>query len=231
MTLDSFLNQFGASLGQGDVWVSLGVAAAGGLVASAVCPCTLPVGLGMASITSVSETHTRRSGIAIAISFFLGIAINLMLLGAIAGRLGFLLTESFGRYWTLTMAAASFLAAFLAFRGPSLKVRQLEDLRRPGLAGAFAYGFIFSLGTSVAPLLLLLAIVASQASLGYGLALAAAFGIGRGLPFLVIGLFSSAVMQFSAFGAWRHAIQLVSVMGLVLVGVYYTHSFVILLEV
>lgn len=43
---------------------------------------------------------------------------------------------------------------------------QLEAWRRPGLVGAFGYGFIFSLGTSVAPLLLLFTVLTSQRAAG-----------------------------------------------------------------
>lgn len=67
---------------------------------------------------------------------------------------------------------ASLVAAGLAFYGPRLRVDKLAALRRPGAIGAFGYGFIFSLGTSAAPLLLLLAVSAAQASFLYGLLLA-----------------------------------------------------------
>jgi hypothetical protein len=51
------------------------------------------------------------------------------------------------------MALLSLTAAILAFWGPRLKSYQLAGLRKPGVAGAFLYSFIFSLGTSAAPLL------------------------------------------------------------------------------
>ncbi|RUL83553.1 cytochrome c biogenesis CcdA family protein [Tautonia sociabilis] len=228
MTLEEYLRQFGSSLSDGSL-PALGVALVAGILASAVCPCTLPVGLGMAGVVTASESQSRRVGLLVALAFFLGIVANLTLLGAVAGRLGAILTESFGRSWALTMALVSLVAAIVAFRGPRLNVDQLAALRRPGLAGSFGYGFVFSLGTSAAPLLLLLTIAATQARPGYGAVLAFAFGLGRGLPFLLVGLFAGALVRLTRIGAWRRAIQAASGAALLLVSAYYARAFLALL--
>lgn len=228
MTLDEFLRQFGSDLDQEFTLLGLAVTFLAGIVASAVCPCTLPVGLGMASVAGASEVESRRSGWKIAAAFFAGIAINLTFLGLLAGRLGALATESFGRYWALGMAILSLVAAAFAFWGPRLKVSQLTRWRRTGLAGAFGYGFIFSLGTSVAPLLLLLTISAAQASPIQGLFLVFTFGLGRGLPFLVAGVAGSAITGIMRLGAWRRTIQVVSGCALLVVSGYYARVFLAL---
>jgi cytochrome c-type biogenesis protein len=228
MTLDAFLRQFGVSLTEGTLW-GFAVALAAGIVASAVCPCTLPVGLGMAGLVGESESQTRRSGFLIALSFFGGIVVNLTVLGAVAGHLGAVLTESFGRYWTLTMALVSLIAAGAAFWGPRLKVSELAALRRPGLLGAFLYGFLFSLGTSAAPLFLLLTVAVAKGSPVYGIALAFVFGLGRGLPFLLVGVFAGALVRLTSFGQWRRALQVLSGSALLVVSVYYARAFMALL--
>lgn len=224
MSLEEFLRQFGAGLGHG-VFASAGVSFLAGILASAVCPCTLPVGLGMASLSGASEGEHRHTGLQVAAAFFAGVVLSLTLLGAAAGRLGALATQSFGRSWTLAMALLSLAAAALAFAGPRLKVRQLEALRRPGLAGAFGYGFVFSLGTSVAPLILLLTVSAAQARPAYGLLLALAFGAGRGLPFLLAGWAGSAVSAFGRLWRWRSRLQLASGCVLLVVSAYYANTF------
>jgi len=228
MTLQEFLQKFAAGLPSGSAW-ALGIAILGGVVSSAVCPCTLPVGLGMAGAAGASETQSRRGGFMIAVAFFAGIVVNLTILGALASRLGGILTESFGRYWTLGMAALSLAAAILAFWGPRLRPSQLATLRKPGVTGAFVYGFIFSLGTSAAPLLVLLTVAASQAGTAYGVLLSFAFGVGRGLPFLLVGVFAGAVMRLARIGAWRRTIQFISGSALLFVSIYYVHAFVGLL--
>jgi cytochrome c-type biogenesis protein len=228
ITLDEFLRQFGSGLGHGPL-VASGVGFLAGIMASAVCPCTLPVGLGMASVSGASEAEARRQGLKVAGAFFAGIVLNLTLLGALTGRLGTLATESFGRSWALAMGLLSLLAAAAAFWAPRLKVSQLEALRRPGLAGAFGYGFVFSLGTSVAPLLLLLTVSAANGRPGYGFLLAFTFGIGRGLPFLAAGLAGSAVTAFAGLARWRGAIEVASGCMLLALSAYYTRTFMALL--
>ncbi len=228
MTLEDFLRSFGSNLSDGSL-LSVEIALIAGILASAVCPCTLPVGLGMAGVVGASESQSRKAGFLIALAFFLGIVVNLTLLGAVAGRLGTILTESFGRYWALAMAVLSFAAALLAFWGPRLSVDRLAALRKPGLAGAFSYGFIFSLGTSAAPLLLLMTVAATQADPGYGAVLAFVFGLGRGLPFLLVGLFAGVLIRLTRIGIWRRAIQTVSGCALLFVSVYYARAFVALL--
>ena len=190
MNLQDFLDQFGHSLSQGSL-ASFLVAFAAGVVACAICPCTLPVGLGIAGMVSTNTNERFSTGFSVALSFFAGIVICLSVLGALAGHFGGLLTLSFGKYWALAMAVISAIAAIIAFYGPYLGVSQLEALRRPGIGGSFLYGAIFTLGTSAAPLLLLLSIAAATGDIFYGFFLAVAFGLGRGLPF------------FSCWFVWR----------------------------
>lgn len=228
MILEDFLQRFGAWLPDAGGAAVL-VAIVAGVLASAVCPCTLPVGIGVATAAGGTESQERRSGLLIALAFFVGIVVNLTLLGAVAGRLGAILTESFGRYWALAMAIFSLVAALAAFWGPRLKVQRLADLRRPGISGAFMYGFIFSLGTSAAPLLVLLTVSAAQARAEYGLLLAFAFGIGRGLPFLIVGLFVGLIMRFAWLARWRRPLQFMSGAALLAVAGYYVRAFATLL--
>ena len=228
MTLEQFLRDFGSNLSEGSVW-GVGVALVAGVIASAVCPCTLPVGVGMAGVVGASESQSRRSGFLIAATFFAGIVVSLTVLGALAARIGAVLTESFGMYWALVMAVVSLVAAVVAFYGPRLKVDRLAALRKPGLAGSFGYGFIFSLGTSAAPLLLLLTVAAAQAEPLYGVLLAFTFGLGRGLPFLLVGVFAGAVSRLARMGLWRRAMQVLSGCALLFVSVYYARAFVALL--
>lgn len=225
ITLDEFLRHAGQGNG---LLVTVGVSFLAGIVACAVCPCTLPVGIGVASVASASETAEQRGGIKIAAAFFAGIVINLAILGTIAGRLGTLATESFGRNWALVMAAVSLLAAGVAFWGPRLKPSQLAALRRPGLMGALGYGFIFSLGTSVAPLLLLLAFSAATARPEHGFILALAFGIGRGAPFLLLGLLAGLAVRFTRLTQWRRTLQVGSGCALLLLAGYYVQTFMAL---
>ncbi|MBA2563389.1 MAG: thiol:disulfide interchange protein [Chitinophagaceae bacterium] len=176
-------------------------------------------------VSSNTENRTNR-GFMIALGFFCGIVVCLSVLGALAGKLGVFLTETFGQYWTLSMALISAIAAFLAFYGPRLTVTKLAAIRRPGIGGSFVYGLVFSLGTSAAPLLLLLSVAAATANPVYGFILALSFGIGRGLPFLIVSAFAGAVTKFAQLTWLRTSIQIVSGLALLFVCYYYVKVFI-----
>ncbi|OJU62063.1 MAG: thiol:disulfide interchange protein [Armatimonadetes bacterium 55-13] len=229
MTLEEFLKGFGGTLSTGSP-AALGVAFLTGVVSSAICPCTLPVGIGVAGQAGAREGEAKGTGLWTALAFFSGIVVNLTILGALAGRLGAVLSESFGKYWALGMSLFSLVAAVVAFYGPRLKTGELASLRRPGLLGAFGYGFVFSLGTSAAPLLLLIAVAAAEARPVYGFVLALAFGVGRGLPFLLAGAFAGAVMRLTRLGSWRRAVHYASGVALLFVSFYYAKAFLIFLK-
>lgn len=228
MTLEEFLQPLSSDLGHSSL-TALGITFLGGIMASVVCPCTLPVGIGVAGIAGASQARLRHGGLQISIAFFAGIVISLTVLGALAGRLGALATESFGRNWALAMAIVSFGAALLAFWRPRMKIDTLTAWRSPGVVGTFGYGLVFSLGTSVAPLLLLLTIAAAEGRPEHGLLLAFIFGLGRGLPFLLAGVAGSAITGLTRLGLWSRTIQLVSGAALLIVSVYYANVFVELL--
>ncbi len=228
MNLERFIEQFSQALADGSLF-SLVIALLAGIVACGVCPCTLPVGLGIAGLVSTNTEKKSNKGLFIAFTFFLGIVACLAIMGALAGRLGIFLTENFGRYWAISMALISAIAAVIAFYGPRLKINQLTSLRKPGFAGTFIYGFIFGFGTSAAPLLLLLSVVAARGNALFGFLLALSFGVGRGLPFLLVGGFANVVTKFVQLTWFRKSIQIGSGLALLFVSIYYFRVYLNLL--
>lgn len=226
MTLEQVLQPLAS--GDPGSLTAIGITFAAGIVASAVCPCTLPVGLGVAGMAGASEAGSRRAGLRVAAAFFVGIVVSLTVLGALAGRIGALATESFGRNWALAMAIVSLGAALLAFWWPRMKLDRLTAWRRPGVLGAFGYGLVFSVGTSVAPLLLLLTVAAAEGQTARGVLLALVFGLGRGLPFLAAGLAASAVTRLARLGLWDRAMQVLSGVALLGVSGYYAQVYMAL---
>lgn len=224
MTLEQFIQQFSQSLAKGSV-LSLLIAGAG-VITTGVCPCTLPVGLGIAGLVSSNTENKSNRGFMIALAFFTGIVVCLSILGALAGKLGIFFTESFGQYWALSMALISAVAAVFAFYGPRFTTTKLAAMRKPGIGGSFVYGLIFSLGTSAAPLLLLLSVAAATANPIYGFILALVFAIGRGLPFLIVSSFAGAVTKFAQLTWLRKSIQIISGLALLYVCYYYVRVFI-----
>lgn len=228
MNLERFIEQFSEALAGGSLF-SLVIALLAGIVACGVCPCTLPVGLGIAGLVSTNTEKKSNKGFFIAFTFFLGIVACLAILGILAGRLGIFLTENFGKYWAMSMALISAIAAVIAFYGPRLKISQLTSLRKPGFAGTFIYGFVFGLGTSAGPLLLLLSVVAAKGNALFGFLLALSFGVGRGLPFLLVGGFANVVTKFAQLTWFRKSIQIGSGLALLFVSIYYFRVYLNLL--
>ncbi len=169
---------------------------------------------------------SNRFGVPLAASFFAGVTLSLLLLGTAAAWAGRLLVQ-----WSATFAIAtamlSILAGLAALLGPVLRQRfpNPSVKRRGGIGGAFVYGLFYTvatLTTSAGPLMLLLTIAAAVGRPLYGAALSLAYGIGRGLPFLLLGLFAGRV------GGWlarlertRRIAEVVSGLALIGVGVYF----------
>lgn len=61
------------------------------------------------------------------------------------------------------------------------------------------------------------------------MALAFAFGVGRGVPFLVVGVFASLLTRFVRLASARPILQLVSGAALLFVSAYYFRAFATLL--
>jgi cytochrome c-type biogenesis protein len=162
----------------------------------------------------------------IAFAFFAGIVISLVVLGTLASYFGRLLARWSG---TFAIAAAVFSigAGVIAIAGPALRrrVSNVDVTKRGGALGAFVYGLLYTvatLTTSAGPLLLLLTIAAAIGEPLYGAILSFGYGIGRGLPFLVLAYFAGgAAAWLTKMDRWRRGAEVVSGIALIGVGGYF----------
>lgn len=194
----SFIQSLEASVAQYPL-VALFVAAVGGVMSTTTCPCTLPTGVGLVSyvgyqVESVAEGARRRYGAALSVAFFLGLLVSLAVLGTIAALLGRVVAQ-----WDAAFAGGAalitLLAGLAALFGRALRSRVPDPAvrRRGGILGSFLYGLVYSVATitsSAGPLLLLLTVSAAVGRPLYGAVIAVAFAVGRGFPFLLLGLFA-----------------------------------------
>lgn len=224
MIVEEFLKTYAEVLLHGS-WVVVGIAFVAGLLSSAMCPFTLPVGLGVAGVVGTAESRARGTGFPIATAFFSGLVLSLTTLGTLAGLLGLVATQAVGQWWMLVMAGLAFLAALMVLSGPSLRLPNVMALRRPGLLGAFVYGLIFSLGTPAVSLLLLLTVAAAEHRPAYGALLALGYGVGRGVPFLLFGLCSGVATRLRCQPTWSRAIQVTTGSLLLMITGYYLWVF------
>ena len=179
-----------------------------------------------ARVDAVAVERRRAHGVVLALSFFVGVVLSIGALGIAASYIGRLLADwSVG--FAIATAVVSFCAGVAAVFAPLLRrrFRSPKVEKRGGLTGAFVYGLAYTLATvttGAGPLFLLLTITAAIGRPAYGGLLAFAYGIGRGLPFLLLGIFAGAV------GTWlarverlRRGAELVSGIALVAIGGYF----------
>ena len=150
----------------------------------------------------------------------------MLALGIAASYAGRLFSQ-WSAWFAVGAAVFAFLAGLAAIFGPVLRryIPDPEVRKRGGIAGAFMYGFLYSVATvttSAGPLLLLLTVAAAVGNPLYGAALSLSYAVGRGLPFLLLGLFAGTI------GAWlariapaRRAAEVLSGFALIGLAVYF----------
>jgi cytochrome c-type biogenesis protein len=184
------------------------------------------VGLVGSQVEGAPAGARRRRGVLVSLGFFAGVVVSLLVLGTVAAYLGRLLAR-WSAGFAYGAAVFSLGAGVAAICGPAIRrhVPNPEIAKRGGVAGAFVYGLCYSVATvttSAGPLLILLTIAAAIGRPAYGAALSLAYGIGRGLPFLVLGLFAGAVGEWLArVNRARRLAELVSGAALVALAFYF----------
>lgn len=177
-------------------------------------------------VEDAPEGKRRWRGVLLSLAFYAGITLSLLALGIAASFAGRL----FARWnWIFAIVGAVFslLAGLAAIFGPSLRRRvpDPEIRKRGGLTGAFIYGCLYSVATvttSAGPLLLLLTVAAAIGHPWYGAFLSLAYAVGRGLPFLLLGLFAGTIGAWLArIGPARRTAEMISGIALVAIAGYF----------
>ena len=189
---------------------SLLTAFIGGLL-SFLSPCVLPLvppylcfitGASLDDLTDEAMISRRRTLLA-ALAFVLGFATVFVLLGATASAAGQfvrdylpILAKIAGVF--IILMGVHFLGLF-RFALLNREKRYHQETRPAGLIGAYAVGLAFAFGWTpcIGPVLAtILAVAASEDSVGRGAFLLAVYSLGLGVPFLLAAL---AVGRFLAF--------------------------------
>lgn len=214
----------------GSLGLALLVSALAGLVSFA-SPCVLPLVPGyLGYVTGLAgferERLPRGRMLAGAVLFVLGFTLVFVTISAAFGGAGSLLVEH--RLWLTRGLGAMTIALGIVFTG--LIPAGQRDWRvhwRPtaGLAGAPLLGAVFGLGWApcIGPTLgavLALATSDDQASITRGAALATAYCLGLGLPFVVSALaFGRVSRLWSVLSRHQRAIQMAGGLLLITVGI------------
>ncbi len=170
----------------------------------------------------------RMHGIVVSAAFFIGVVLSILGLGIAASYWGRLLA-GWSAGFAVTTAIVSLVVGVAALFGPQLRRRIPAPTihQRSGVGGAFLYGLAFTLATvttGAGALLLVLTITAAIGRPAYGAALSLAYGIGRGAPFLLLGIFAGTVGSWLARVEYlRRKAEIVSGIALIAMAGYFFH--------
>jgi thiol:disulfide interchange protein DsbD len=219
---------FSRALSRGPAYAAL-AALLGGLAVS-LTPCVYPMIAVTVSVFGARETRSRRHGLALSAAFVLGIVAMFVPLGVVAGLTGTMFGAVLqhrlvivGVSGLFLVLAASMFGAF-EFTLPSALANRLTTMGGFGFKGAFALGLVSGLiaAPCTGPVLtgILVWIAQTQDALLGGAAMAA-FALGLGTPFFVVGAFA---VQLPKSGRWM--VHVKSALGLVLavVALYFLGS-------
>lgn len=198
----------------------------GGIVTS-ISPCN------MAMIPAVmayvgAQIGDRRRGFWLSLSFALGSASTFMLLGIVAASIGGLFGNAQRVFFYLAAAVCIFmglkLLKLINFEIPVFTGLQARYHARPGLAGAFILGLVLGLAGSqcATPILaVILSLVMLKGNIPYGALLLFIYALGRGLPVVAAGTFTSILTQTPSIMRWVKRLEMASGLVMLALGIYF----------
>lgn len=225
------IESFAARLGAGDVAgaAAFGVAFLGGLVAG-FGPCILPMlpavfgyVTGTVAETTTSRGAAWRRALALSAIFVLGMSLVFATIGAAAGALGHaLLVGAWASYVVagICIVLGLHMLGLIELRFDALN--RLLPARRPerkGFIGALVFGMLFGVVASPCstPILAAIAtIAAARGSAVQGAALLFVYGLGKGVPLLLLGLASGSLTMMRSLS--RATGMLTKIGGVALLG-------------
>ena len=216
---------FSQALEQGPL-AAVGAAWLGGVLVS-LTPCVYPMIAVTVSVFGARQAKSRLEGVMLSLAFMAGIVAMFVPLGVVAGLTGSLFGSALQNRWVTTAIsllfitmAASMFGAF-EFALPSSVTNRLATMGGIGPKGAFVLGLVSGLVAApcTGPVLTgILAFIAKTRSVAFGAGSMAAFAVGLGLPFFLVGAFA---VQLPKSGRWM--VHVKSLFGIVLlvVAIYF----------
>jgi thiol:disulfide interchange protein DsbD len=189
-------------------------------------PCIYPMIPITIGILQAQKQSSVFNNFLVSLSYVMGIAVTFSCLGLLAAYTG----QLFGTLVTNPIVIGIIVAIMIYLAGsmfgfyemyiPRFMQSHRTMSRRGSLISAFIFGAIS--GTVASPclspgLLLLLTVVSTLGSSLAGFAMLFAFGVGLGLPLLIIGTFSGSLSMLPRAGMWM--IEVKKVFGFLLLGV------------
>ncbi len=205
------------------------LAVAGGFVVG-FSPSSFPlIPVIMGYVAGNRETK-KREALILSVSFVLGIAFVNAALGVLFGFGGAFTAKLFGPKWNILFALVLIviglrLLGILKFGLPTLSPK---GKKVQSTFGAFVFGmpFAFALCPYCIPIQLALLTAAAAKAPWYGGALLLVFGLTRGIPLLLGGVFTGILKGLSGFMKFTQPIEKGAGVVFLLLGGYYAYQFI-----
>ena len=203
--IDTWLNQIALMLGE-NMWLAPVLALVAGILTS-VTPCSLSsVPLIVGYVGGTGERNTRKAFLYSA-TFAAGTAITFVTLGIVATSMGRLMGTS-SPIWYAVLGILMVLMALQTWEIFNFipSVNLISKNKRRGFFGAFLAGIlggIFSSPCSTPVLIALLAIVAGEGNLLWGILLMLLYSVGHSALVIVAGTSIGFVQKINASGNYK----------------------------
>ena len=223
---ESLKNWLEEALSGGQFWMAILIALIAGILTS-LTPCVYPmIPITIAYVSGRAEGK-KMSGFMISLALVLGIVITYTVLGVFAALAGATFGSIGQNLWVQAIVAGvlvvmgfSMLGAFEI--GLPASMQQKLQVQRKGYIGALLVGLTIGIVAApcVAPVLIpILTLIATSGDILMGIVLMAAYAVGMGLLFILVGTFSNIVLPKS--GQWMVELKKVFAFILFLVAVFF----------
>jgi cytochrome c-type biogenesis protein len=170
----------------------------------------------------------RGRSLALSCAFALGLAITLMALGVIAALVGGMLGGN-SRLWYYIVAAVCIVMGLqwlgvLHLPLPEWGAGTRERITQKGILGALLLGLASGLvasGCATPALAAILTLVMSKGAIAYGASLLLVYGLGRGVPIIVLGTFAGMIKLIPRLMEWTSCLEQASGVLMIGIGLYF----------
>lgn len=196
-------------------------------LAGGLSPCTLPTAAFIVAYVSGKQKNSRMRAFILSLSFILGIAFMLSVLGIFAGLLGNILLKTNLLYYIIgfiLIVMGLWMLKVFDFSSNGSKLDSIQPGKGSGVAGAFLLGIPFGITSSPCTMPITASVLAYSASKGsslYGMLLMFTYAIGRSIPLLVTGTFTGLLNNIKFLSKYQELIEKISGVVLVLLALYF----------
>jgi cytochrome c-type biogenesis protein len=199
----------------------------GGVVTS-IGPCNITMIPLVMAFVGGQKGITRVRSLALSSAFALGLAITLMAMGVFASVVGGLIGAT-GGTWYYVMAAVCILMGLqlshvISLPLPDWGAGLSEKIKSRGVLGALMLGLVSGFvasGCATPALAAILTLVMSKGAIVYGASLLLVYGLGRGVPIVLIGTFTGWLKSVPRLMQFTSRMESLSGGLMVLIGLYF----------